>query len=65
MRMLRKWRCLIHCSVICRVMLQAGLRDLQCISVLLYTHFAIFLYYVLAPNLFSSGQILYLGVWVQ
>lgn len=46
-RMLRKWVGLIHCSMICRVILQAGLGDLQWISVLLYIHFAICLYYVL------------------
>lgn len=63
--MIRKRRSLIHCSVICRVMLQVGLRDLQCISVLIYISFAFFLYYILAPNLLFSGQMLYLAVWVQ
>lgn len=63
--MLRKRTVLIHCSVICRVMLQAGLRDLQYISVLICIYFAFFLYYVLALNLFSSGQMLSLAVWVQ
>lgn len=56
---------MIHCSIICRVMLQAGLGELQCISFLLYIHFAICLYYVLARILWSSGQMVYLAVCVQ
>jgi len=58
--MLRKWAGLIHCNVICRVMLQAELGDLQYILVLLYIRFVICLYYVLAIILWSSGQRLYL-----
>lgn len=63
--MLRKWGGLIHCSIICRVMLHAGLGGIQCILALLYIHFAICLYYVLAIIPWSSGQMLYLAVCAQ
>lgn len=63
--MLRKRGDLIHCSMICRVMLQAGLGDLQCVLVLLCIHFAICHYYIRAIILCPSGQMLYLAVHVQ
>lgn len=50
--------------MICRVMFQARLGDLQCMLAFLYIHFTICLYYSLAAILHSPGQMLYLIVYL-